>query len=86
MERATDGWGQPPMVRSVEHQQRFFQGDLEGVVNDIRWYYRAREGTFGPFQNRESAERDLLDRIRPNRGKSKRIIYNMLTYLYRSWR
>lgn len=40
------------------NSQRFFV-NKHGPYDPDAWYYRAREGTFGPFQTREDAERDL---------------------------
>jgi len=39
---------------------RFYEGYEAGRTTPA-WYYRSREGVFGPFSSREAAEKDLAD-------------------------
>ncbi|HSO06699.1 MAG TPA: hypothetical protein VLW45_05645 [Pelomicrobium sp.] len=44
-------------------QERFFQRATEDTKDAAAWYYRAREGIFGPFASRAMAEVDLAELV-----------------------
>lgn len=71
-------------MRLAAHDERFFTGSVESASNDKQWFYRMREGTYGPFLSRDEAERDLSTRLHPCHLRNWRISH-ALRDLYRSW-
>lgn len=84
MQRARNTEEPVEKTRSAARDERFFTAVVENASNDKQWFYRAREGTFGPFPSREDAESDLSKRLHPCRLRSWRISHT-LTDVYRSW-
>lgn len=84
MQRARNTAEPEEKMRLAAYDERFFSASVESASNDKQWFYRAREGTFGPFLSREDAERDLSTRMHPCRLRNWRISH-ALRDLYRSW-
>lgn len=84
MQRARNATEPEEQVRLAAHDERFFSASVEGQSSDKQWFYRTREGTFGPFPSRDEAEQDLSSRLHPCRLRNWRISH-ALRDLYRSW-
>lgn len=84
MQRARNTADPEEEVRLTAHNERFFNAAGENASNDKQWFYRAREGTFGPFSSREDAERDLSKRLHPCHLRNWRISHALRNF-YRSW-
>lgn len=53
----------PSATRAGRKQARFYQRQAGDDRVAAQWYYRAREGVFGPFESRHAAEGDLAQLI-----------------------
>jgi hypothetical protein len=58
----------------VRDQERFFQEITDERRVASLWYYRAREGIFGPFESMAAAESDLADLIYKNPQKREKFL------------
>ena len=56
-----------------EEQERFIREHAEERLG-AAWYYRAREGMFGPFESRDAAEADLARLIYTNPKKREQFL------------
>lgn len=61
-------------TRKSRKHERFFQTHAEQARAAEAWYYRAREGIFGPFASREAAESDLANLIYRNPMKREQFV------------
>lgn len=84
MQRARNTPEPEEKMRLAAQSDRFFNASGDNASNDKQWFYRAREGTFGPFASHEEAERDLSKRLHPCHLRNWRISH-ALKDLYRSW-
>lgn len=57
----------------LREKERFF-ADHQDMLIGRAWYYRSREGVFGPFDSLEAAEGDLADLIFTNPDKREKYV------------